>query len=49
MPPRTLRPKDEPGTSEDQDTASDARLSKRKAVSSACLPCRKRKSKVGLS
>jgi len=49
MPPRPLRPKDEPGVSEDQDTSSEGNLNKRKAVSSACIPCRKRKSKVSLA
>ncbi|WPH01908.1 Hypothetical protein R9X50_00476200 [Acrodontium crateriforme] len=42
MPPRHLRPKDE-GV-DGSDTGSDAK-GKRKAISSACIPCRKRKSK----
>lgn len=49
MPPRLLRPKDEPGTGEGSDTAPESKMCKRRAVSSACIPCRKRKSKVSLS
>ena len=48
MPPRLLRPKDEPGASEDNELMSDLKTSRRKAVSTACIPCRKRKSKAGL-
>ncbi|KAK3671894.1 hypothetical protein LTR78_008260 [Recurvomyces mirabilis] len=45
MPPRPLRPKDDPATSEGSETPGDSKFSKRRAVSSACIPCRKRKSK----
>ena len=48
MPPRLLRPKDEPGVLDGTDPAVDSTTSKRRAVSSACIPCRKRKSKVCL-
>ena len=48
MPPRLLRPKDEPGAPDDYDVGADLRSNKRRAVSSACIPCRKRKSKVCL-
>ncbi|SMR60784.1 unnamed protein product [Zymoseptoria tritici ST99CH_1E4] len=43
MAPRPIRPKDEP-TGND-DNAADSKGGKRRAVSSACIPCRKRKSK----
>ncbi|KAI7001929.1 hypothetical protein KC359_g209 [Hortaea werneckii] len=46
MPPRPLRPKDEPGAPDGVDAASEPKTNKRRAVSSACIPCRKRKSKV---
>ncbi|RMY15072.1 hypothetical protein D0868_01090 [Hortaea werneckii] len=45
MPPRPLRPKDEPGAPDGVDAASEPKTNKRRAVSSACIPCRKRKSK----
>ncbi|PIA93746.1 Nitrogen assimilation transcription factor nit-4 [Cercospora beticola] len=44
MPPRPIRPKNEPLSSESSDIG-DGKGGKRKAVSSACIPCRKRKSK----
>ncbi|QIW97462.1 hypothetical protein AMS68_002980 [Peltaster fructicola] len=44
MPPRLLRPKDDTSTTENTDNL-DTRANKRRAVSSACIPCRKRKSK----
>ncbi|KAL1302118.1 hypothetical protein AAFC00_002553 [Neodothiora populina] len=44
MTPRTLLPKDEQGSSAGRDS-TPPKSSKRKAVSSACIPCRKRKSK----
>ncbi|KAK6431710.1 hypothetical protein LTR95_012131 [Oleoguttula sp. CCFEE 5521] len=43
MPPRLLKPKDE--GSDDNEGSSELKSSKRRAVSSACIPCRKRKSK----
>lgn len=46
MPPRPLRPKDEGGMIDGLDTPAETKSSKRRAVSSACIPCRKRKSKV---
>jgi hypothetical protein len=46
MPPRPLRPKDEVTSTDDVDSPAEAKSSKRRAVSSACIPCRKRKSKV---
>lgn len=46
MPPRPLRPKDEPETSDGIDGTPEPKSNKRRAVSSACIPCRKRKSKV---
>lgn len=46
MPPRPLRPKDEPGTLDGPEDAPESKSNKRRAVSSACIPCRKRKSKV---
>lgn len=46
----TMRPilpkKEQSEDSVDLDTVPDARSSKRRCVSSACIPCRKRKSKV---
>ncbi|KXT08280.1 hypothetical protein AC579_7568 [Pseudocercospora musae] len=45
MPPRPIRPKNDPGAPEGSDTPGDSKGGKRKAVSSACIPCRKRKSK----
>ncbi|KAF2720764.1 hypothetical protein K431DRAFT_269957 [Polychaeton citri CBS 116435] len=45
MPPRLIRPKDEPGTSDGGDSVPEPKHGKRRAVSSACIPCRKRKSK----
>jgi len=47
MPPRSIRPKEEPDTSDSGIIPSDVKANKRRAVSSACLQCRKRKSKVG--
>ncbi|USW58402.1 hypothetical protein Slin15195_G117210 [Septoria linicola] len=44
MPPRPIRPKNEPSTGDGSD-AGDPKGGKRRAVSSACIPCRKRKSK----
>jgi hypothetical protein len=46
MPPRPLRPKDEGTSVDDVDSPAETKASKRRAVSSACIPCRKRKSKV---
>ena len=46
MPPRPLRPKDEGTSIDDVDSPAETKSSKRRAVSSACIPCRKRKSKV---
>lgn len=48
MPPRTILPKDEQGSREGSATVAPQKSAKRKAVSSACIPCRKRKSKVSL-
>ena len=48
MPPRPLRPKDEGTSIDDVDSPAETKASKRRAVSSACIPCRKRKSKVSL-
>ncbi|KAK5746384.1 hypothetical protein LTR17_000764 [Elasticomyces elasticus] len=45
MAPRPIRPKDEPDTSESSAVTADPKSNKRRAVSSACLQCRKRKSK----
>ncbi|KAK3072237.1 hypothetical protein LTR53_007185 [Teratosphaeriaceae sp. CCFEE 6253] len=45
MPPRPIRPKDEPDSPGSSVTATDSKSGKRRAVSSACLQCRKRKSK----
>ncbi|KAK5163709.1 uncharacterized protein LTR77_010382 [Saxophila tyrrhenica] len=45
MPPRPIRPKDEPDVAQSSDNPPDPKISRRKAVSSACIPCRKRKSK----
>ncbi|TKA71016.1 hypothetical protein B0A55_06034 [Friedmanniomyces simplex] len=45
MPPRPIRPKDEQDTSDSGIIPSDLKATKRRAVSSACLQCRKRKSK----
>jgi hypothetical protein len=46
MPPRPIRPKDEGASVDDVDSPAETKASKRRAVSSACIPCRKRKSKV---
>ena len=46
MPPRPIRPKDEGTSVDDVDPPAETKASKRRAVSSACIPCRKRKSKV---
>lgn len=46
MPPRVLLPKDEHGLNEGSSSSTSSKASKRKAVSSACIPCRKRKSKA---
>lgn len=48
MPPRPIRPKDEVNSTDGVDSAAETKSSKRRAVSSACIPCRKRKSKVSL-
>ncbi|KAI4737203.1 hypothetical protein E4T50_12332 [Aureobasidium sp. EXF-12298] len=45
MPPRTILPKDEQGSSDGLASMAPPKPAKRKAVSSACIPCRKRKSK----
>ncbi|KAK5110746.1 hypothetical protein LTR62_005623 [Meristemomyces frigidus] len=45
MAPRPLRPKDDPATSDAGEGSIDSKTNKRRAVSSACIPCRKRKSK----
>ncbi|EME38553.1 hypothetical protein DOTSEDRAFT_75913 [Dothistroma septosporum NZE10] len=45
MPPRPIRPKNEPNTPDGIDGVSETKGGKRRAVSSACIPCRKRKSK----
>ncbi|EMC97377.1 hypothetical protein BAUCODRAFT_138682 [Baudoinia panamericana UAMH 10762] len=46
MPPRPLRPKDDPNAPDGTESGSEQRSgNKRRAVSSACIPCRKRKSK----
>ncbi|KAI5236504.1 hypothetical protein E4T43_08601 [Aureobasidium subglaciale] len=45
MPPRTILPKDEQGSRDDSASMAPPKSAKRKAVSSACIPCRKRKSK----
>ncbi|KAK3055380.1 hypothetical protein LTR09_003934 [Extremus antarcticus] len=45
MPPRPIRPKDEPDGTYGKETTPESKISRRKAVSSACIPCRKRKSK----
>ncbi|THW92568.1 hypothetical protein D6D06_07282 [Aureobasidium pullulans] len=45
MPPRTILPKDEQGSREGSASMAPPKSAKRKAVSSACIPCRKRKSK----
>lgn len=47
MPPRPIRPKSESLASEGND-AGEGKGGKRRAVSSACIPCRKRKSKVSI-
>lgn len=45
--PRALRPKDDNNNpSDNTDGSSEVKSGKRRAVSSACIPCRKRKSKV---
>lgn len=49
MPPRPIRPKNDPGAPEGSEHSTDSKGGKRKAVSSACIPCRKRKSKVSSS
>jgi hypothetical protein len=49
MPPRPIRPKDEVNSTDGVDSAAETKSSKRRAVSSACIPCRKRKSKVSLT
>ena len=46
MPPRSLRPKDTPAASDSNETSPEPKGNKRRAVSSACIPCRKRKSKA---
>ena len=48
MPPRPIRPKDEVNSIDGVDSAAETKSSKRRAVSSACIPCRKRKSKVSI-
>ncbi|KAK4496228.1 hypothetical protein PRZ48_012208 [Zasmidium cellare] len=45
MPPRPIRPKNDPSLPEGSDAAGESKGGKRRAVSSACIPCRKRKSK----
>ncbi|CAK4033896.1 Nitrogen assimilation transcription factor nit-4 [Lecanosticta acicola] len=46
MPPRPIRPKNEPSSTPGiDDVPEKGKSAKRRAVSSACIPCRKRKSK----
>ena len=47
---RPLRPKEEQTeTATLSDSSLEPKSAKRRCVSSACIPCRKRKSKVGAS
>ena len=43
---RRILPKQEEGNSPPLDSITPARSAKRRCVSSACIPCRRRKSKV---
>lgn len=44
MPPRPLRPKDERALLVVEEKVQESQGNKRRVVSSACIPCRKRKS-----